>query len=272
MKKLFLVLIITINIIACKKQDKNPLLEKDTDEMDGRISLVTNNMQTKYGTFSSSASLQANFKEKLNVNEMAIEDFTLTKHPTGMFYNSTSTNNQLEQKYPSYYGKGLTIKLNEKESFISSKVPYANYVTIDSELSEWKISKSKGITIKWKLRSLTSNFISNTSQVNSTGTIANAIMEIDPIDIPTQVDGSRTVVSIVPDDLQNTTGTSLYWLVDQNAQSFTIDPSVLTQYGINETITISISSGTEDTYYISGDPIYLLALNITSLPSIQVIE
>lgn len=259
----------TMYLISCNKRDEltNPLLGNATDKMQGRIATVTNNMQTKYGSFAGSATVEGTFSKNLNVENLKIGDYNIEKKPTGMFFNSTSEDQNFEKKFISFYGLPQEFSINGEGLSKLPAVPYANFVTLNNGLENWKVSKSKGITISWKIRNLNDNQINYTNVVNS-GNILNP----SPIDIPEQVPGSVTVVAIIPASLLNTTGVSKYFIVDANATSFTINPSELSNFTIGENIDIMIGSGTDMTYYVNGIPIDILSINTTNLPALEIVN
>ncbi len=247
------------SMVSCKKSDKNPSAEISTDQMDGRISTITDNTQTKYGTFASSASIQGTFKNTLNISSLIVGGYQVIKTTTGMYYGQTSVDSSLENKFASFYGKSPKIELNGIKILNIPALPFANVVDINNDLKNWKISKSKGLTLYWKVRSLVKK------------SVANGRLGIDSMSLPQQVPGSKTVVAILPDDLRNTTAKSLYWVVDDNTQTFNISPSALAAYSINEKVNITISTGTDFINNNNGKKIEILSLNSTFLPSIEVI-
>lgn len=70
--------------MSCKKTEiTNPLLGNQSDKMSGRIATVTDNMQTKYGTFKGTASVQGVFKADLNIKSFKIGGFEIEKKTNG---------------------------------------------------------------------------------------------------------------------------------------------------------------------------------------------
>lgn len=269
MKNVYIVftVVLLISTMSCKKNNKD-LSTPETDKMDGRISVVTSNLQTKYGGFTSSATVQGVFKPRTNINSFAIGDYNVERKETTMFFGATSMDPVLSKMFPSLYGKVLHIKLNGKEITNGHAVPYANAVIFEGGLLNWTISKSRGITINWTKHGYLSN-----SSASSSGVSARINNSIDPIVLPPDpnLDNEATVVAIIPDELQYTTGTSQYWVVPEGATTFTFDPNVLSMYSPYETLTISVTTGANlvvDTNNTITDIVYL---NSTILPSIQVL-
>ncbi len=269
MKKVYIVftVVLLISTISCKKNDKG-LSTPDIDQVDARISVVTSNLQTKYGGFTSSATVQGVFKPKINISSFAVGDYSVERKETTMFFGATSMDPVLSKMFPSFYGKALHIKLNGQEITNNHTVPYANAVIFEGGLPNWAISKSKGITIKWTKHGYLTN-----SSASRSGVSARINNSIDPIVLPPDpnLDEQATVVAIIPDELQYTTGTSQYWVVPQGTTTFTFDPNVLSMYSPYETLTISVTTGANlvvDANDVVTDIVYL---NSTILPSVQVL-
>lgn len=267
-KRKLLGIILPFLFLSCTKlsDNKNFLLGNTSDKMSARISVVTNNMQNKDGAFTGTASVQAIFKDDLNINDFRISDYSVNKKPSGMFFTSTSLDKELNKRISSFYGNPIKIRLNGVELSSLPKNPYANVVTIDNNLSTWQISKKKGLTLNWTVQRQSSN----SNSVNTASTTSSN--NLGPIEIVRQVENAVTVIALVPGDLLHTTGTSMYWVVPPNINSFTIDPSVLSAFGIGETIDISIGSGTNFLQYLNGSPIDILSINTTFLPGFSVIN
>src|SRR4051794_14190264 len=101
-----------ICITACNKNDKKTPSNTSSDAMDARIAAVTNNMQTKYGTFVSSASMEGNFKPAFKVTSFQVGSYSVEKKPTGMYFAATSMNPGFAKEFPLFFGKHLNIGLN----------------------------------------------------------------------------------------------------------------------------------------------------------------
>lgn len=268
-KKILFGVILSLTFLSCTKlsESKKTLLGNSSDKMSARISVVTNNMQNKDGAFSGTASVQAIFKDDLNINDFKIDNYSVTQRPSGMFFTSSSIDNEINSKMSSFYGNPMKIRLNGIELTNLPKNPFANVVKIDKSLSNWQISKSKGLTLNWTVQRQSSG---NSNSIITTS--SNSSNNLGPIEIVRQVENAITVIALVPGDLLNTTGTSKYWVVPPHITSFKIDPSVLSSFGLGETIDISIGSGTNLLYYLNGNPIDLLSLNTTFLPGFSVIN
>ena len=265
---IILLTISTATLLSCKKTEiTNPLLGNQSDKMSGRIGTVTDNMQTKYGTFTGTASVQGIFKADLNINSFKIGGFEIEKKPTGMFFNSTSGDKNFEQKFATFYGNPMQITLNGFQIKDMPAVPFANVITLNEELEKWKISKVKGITLNWTVRNLLGDQ-GNISNINPASNVLNQ----STLDLPSQVSGAVTVVAMIPSDLQHTTGVSKYWIVSPNATTFTIAPSELSKFSPGENIDITIGTGTNSTYYLNKSPIDMLSINSTNLPNIEIIN
>jgi hypothetical protein len=268
MNKLILLnIVFCFFLFSCKKinDNTNPLLGNSGDKMSGRISSVTNNMQTKYGTFSSSASIQGIFKDELKINGFQIDDYGVKKSPSGMFISTTSADSTFEKKFETFYGNPLKLTLNNVNLSNLPYNPYANVVTIDKNIEKWEISKNNGLKLTWAVKNLKS--IQSITRATNT-----APFSLQPLDIIQQVPGAVTVVALVPGDLLHSTGKSMYWVVGPDVTSFTIDPSFLSGFSLGETIDISIGSGTNMVFYLNGNPIDILSLNTTYLPGFSVIN
>lgn len=269
MKNFIILLIIsTGTLMSCKKiETTNPLLGNQSDKMSGRIATVTNNMQTKYGTFTGAASAQGIFKADLNITSFKIGGYEIEKKPTGMFFNSTSGDKNFEQKFITFYGNPMQISLNGFQIENLPAVPFANVITLNEELVKWRISKVKGITLNWTIRNLLGDQ-GNITNINSPSNV----LHQNTLALPSQVSGAVTVVAIRPSDLQHTTGVSNYWIVNPHATTFTINPSELSKFSPGENIDITIGTGTNSTYYLNKSPIDMLSINSTNLPNIEIIN
>ena len=259
-------LIFLILITSCKKIDQSSTAV--TDIMAGRVASVTDNMQTKYGIFSGSATIQGVFRPSLNTKSFKIGDYIVGKTLTGMYYGETGSDLRLAEKFISLYGKSLTVEINGEKIPNIPAVPYANYMTLNKDLENWTISKTKGLTLEWKVRNL---IVANNGSGASGTPQVSYMMNIDSTNLAQQVPNSKTTISIIPDHLQNSGAKSLYFIVDENAKSFTINPSALSAFKNNEEVNISICSSTELVYNSNGNKIDILSMNTTYLPNLVVV-
>jgi hypothetical protein len=255
MKKIITTIIIIsttiISVSSCKKLESinGAILPIVTGTALPHIAIINDNLQTKYGNFSSGYHLEAKLPSTLGVTSLSINGRPVTKEQTGNYNLSSSSDNYLLNNKSLFIGNSfLPITINNVTIATPLYCPFSKKII--TELGNWTVSKANGITL-------------NFAPVNS-----NNVFTTD-IAIPAGA-SLYTVIAIAPSNPANSNATSRYWVIDNDNISFTIQPTDLANYSANESIDIAIGSGTSSQQIISGSNVDIFSMNITHLPALTI--
>jgi hypothetical protein len=282
MKKSILITITSSFILflsACKKNNDgtNVISENINDlteafavtnaTVSGRVSVIVENNQTKYGMFSGTGSVQALLNADLGISSFSVGKVNIEKKSTDFYMTTILENEALARNFTTSLNSSMKIASNGVDVSNTPIIPYANAVTLSNGLENWTVSKTKGLILNWKIKDIT------TQQVNSADNskVFNTL-QLGSAEFVKQVAGSKTVVAIIPGDLRTTAAKSAYWVVKDGAKSFTIPSTSLSAYKTGEEVKVIVATGTNLTYKQNEKTVDVLCINMTHLSTLNVIK
>ncbi len=259
MKKKSLNLVLSAVVFVCLLSSCNKDNNNSASQVIGNVALISSNMQNSAGAFSSIFHIEGKFPDAMGVKTLSVNGVSINRESSGLYYKSSTIDTSLNKMYTSFFGNTSTFNINGNA--VKAKLNSPTPLVVDvKQLSSWTINKITGLTLRW-----TGGF--SNSSATSTNPSKVHVMGGSPA---TDSYIGATVFAIVPSNLQTTTGTSQYVILDSTSSFITITPAMLGSYSSGESLDFYIGTGEQVSDAINGQPLNLLSVNITYLPQVTV--
>jgi|GEM_PF-6474198 hypothetical protein len=248
------VLLLSIAAGSCKKEAATNATGKSTSikgivnsvfqnlvPPDGRIAMINDGTQTRYGSYTSTFSFNGRMPDNSNFSNISFNNYNVDITAQELYASSTIDTPVLRGMKPQFFGSTTSMSINGQNVVSGFYIPKDLEVTFASATgnNSWVFNSSAGISFSW-----------NPDPLN-----ANATVVVLSYTEENAAEGSQVLTK--------------EFIYPAGTNSATISASDLADFPTGQKIVMYIATGNQQNFNFAGKSYELLGLNITTLPGIM---